>query len=122
VQNTFLIGPTEEVKKCLQASANGQSVSSTQPFREAQRFVDLSLPLTSLTFTNDARGAVAFLDALSHEPRSAFSTNAAAIAESSKTLPLAMTAVVVRQGALEWTGRSSFGVAGLIATELLQGK
>ncbi|HYW70173.1 MAG TPA: hypothetical protein VE961_04020 [Pyrinomonadaceae bacterium] len=122
VQNSFLIGPADEVRKCLQARVDGQSLSSTQPFREAQRFVDVSLPLISLTFSDDSRSAVAFVDALSHQPRSAFSVNAAAIAASSQKLPLAMTAVVMRQGSLEWTSRSSFGVAGAIATELLQAK
>jgi hypothetical protein len=122
VQNTFLIGPADDVKRCLQARADGRSLSSTQPFREAQRFVDVSLPITSLTFSDDAHSAVAFVDALGHQPRSAFSTNAAAIAESSNKLPLAMTAVLLRQGSLDWTSRSSFGVGGAIATELLQGK
>lgn len=121
-QNSFLIGPGEQVRRCLQARANGESVSSTHPFRQAQRFVDLTVPLTVLTFTNDSRNAVSFVEAFSRQPRSAFSTNAAAIAEVSKTLPLAMSAVVVRQGTFEWTSRSSFGIGGSIVTELFPGK
>ena len=121
-QNSFLIGPGEQVRRCLQARANGESISSTHPFRQAQRFVDLTVPLTVLTFTNDSRNAVSFVEAFSRQPRSAFSTNASAIAETSKTLPLAMSAVVARQGSFEWISRSSFGVGGAIVTELFPGR
>ena len=121
-QNSFLIGPGEQVRRCLQAQANGELISSTQPFRQAQRFVDISLPLTALTFTNDSRNAVSFVETFSRRPRSAFSTNAPAIAEASKTLPLAMSAVVLRQGSFEWSSRSSFGIGGAIVTELFSGK
>jgi hypothetical protein len=120
--NYFLIGPGDQVRRCLQARTKGESVSSTQPFRQAQRFVDVSQALTVLTFTNDARAAVSFVDAFSHQPRSAFSTNAAAIAQASQSLPRAMSAVVIKEGRLEWTSRSSFGIGGAIATELLPGK
>jgi hypothetical protein len=121
-QNNFLIGPGEQVRRCLQARARGESVSSTQPFRQAQRFVDVSQPFAVLTFTRDARAAVSFVDALSHQPRSAFSTNAAAITQASESLPLAVSAVIIKEGRLEWTSRSSFGIGGSIATELLPGK
>ncbi len=118
-ENKFLIGPDEHVRHCLQARMNGESISSTRTFREAQRFVDVSLPLSVLTFTNDSRAAVSFVDAWSRQQRSAFSTNAAAIAETSQALPMAMSAVVVKPGRVEWTNRSSFGIGGAIAAELL---
>jgi hypothetical protein len=122
LENNFLIGPGEQVRRCLQTRAKGESVSSTQPFREAQRVVDVSQPLTVLTFANDSRAAVSFVDSFSHQSRSAFSTNAGAINQASQSLPLAMSAVVVKEGRLEWTSRSSFGIAGAMATELLPAK
>jgi len=110
------------VRRCLQAGANGESISSTRSFREVQRFVDITVPLTVLTFTNDSRNAVSFVESFSRQPRSAFSTNATAIAEASKSLPLAMSAVVVKQGSFQWTSRSSFGIGGIVITELFPGK
>ncbi|HYX30659.1 MAG TPA: hypothetical protein VE863_19135 [Pyrinomonadaceae bacterium] len=121
-QGSFLIGPGEQVRRCLQARVSGESISSTRAFREAQRSVDLSLPLTVLSFTNDSRSAVSFIDAFSQQPRSSFSENADAISQASQALPLAMSAVVVKQGSLEWTSRSSFGIGGAIATELFPQK
>jgi len=84
--------------------------------------VDISLPLTAVAFTNDSRAAVSFVDAFSHESRSAFSTNAAAISEASNALPLAMSALIVKEGRFEWTSRSSFGIGGALATNLLPEK
>jgi len=121
-QNNFLIGPGDQVRRCLQTRTKAESLSSTQPFRQSQRFVDVSQPLMVLTFTKDSRVAVSFVDAVSHQPRSAFSTNASAIAQASQSLPLAMTAVVIKEGRLEWTSRSSFGIGGAITTELLPRK
>jgi hypothetical protein len=121
-QNSFLIGPGEQVRRCLVIHNKGESVSSTQPFRQAQRFVDISQPLTVLSFSQDSRAAVSFIDAFSNQPRSAFSTNAAAIAQASQSLPLAMSAVIVKEGRLEWTSRSSFGVGGALVTQLFPGK
>jgi hypothetical protein len=122
LQNSFLLGPGEDVRRCLQAYANAQSISSTQPFRQAQRFVDVSLPLTAVTFTNDSRAAVSFVDAFSHEDRSAFSSKAAAISEAANALPLAMSALTVKEGRFEWISRSSFGIGGAVATSLLPEK
>jgi hypothetical protein len=122
LQNSFLLGPGEDVRRCLQAYANAQSISSTQPFRQAQRFVDVSLPLTAVTFTNDSHAAVSFVDAFSHEDRSAFSSKAAAISEAANALPLAMSALTVKEGRFEWISRSSFGIGGAVATSLLPEK
>jgi sarcosine oxidase delta subunit len=121
-RGSFLIGPGEQVRRCLQAQTNGESISSTHSFRQAQTFVDLTVPITVLSFSNDSHNAVSFIEAFSRQPRSAFSTNAAAIGEASKTLPLAMSAVVVRQGSFDWTSRSSFGIGGGIVSELFPGK
>lgn len=122
VQNSFLLGPGEEVRRCLQAYTNGQSISTTPAFRQSERFVDVSLPLTAVTFTNDSRAAVSFVDAFSNQARSAFSTNASAISEAANALPLAMSALIVKEGKFEWTSRSSFGIGGAVATGLLPEK
>jgi len=121
-QNNFLIGSGEQVRRCLRASASSESIASTQPFRKSQRFVDVSLPLTALTFTNDSRTAVAFVEAFSQQSRSAFSTNAVVIDKASNALPLAMSALLVKEGSFEWTSRSSFGIAGAIIAQLMPEK
>jgi hypothetical protein len=122
LENSFLLGPGDDVRRCLQAYSSAQSISSTPPFRQAQRFVDVSLPLTSVTFSNDSSAAVSFVDAFSHDGRSAFSTNAAAISEAANGLPLAMSALLVKEGRLEWTSRSSFGIGGTVVAGLLPEK
>src|SRR5260370_36568634 len=50
VGNRFLIGPAEQLRTCLQPSTQGQSLSSIDAFKRAQKLVDVSLPIIFLTF------------------------------------------------------------------------
>ena len=122
VANSFLIGPGEDVRRCLQARTSSQSALSSDSFRQAQKIVDVSLPLTAVTFTNDSRAAISFTEAFSSQPRSIFSTNAPAIDQGAHMLPLAVSVLMVKNGSIDWTSRSSFGIGGSIATLLFPEK
>ncbi|HMJ24712.1 MAG TPA: hypothetical protein VK475_02755, partial [Pyrinomonadaceae bacterium] len=87
--NQFLIGPEDAVRRCLQAKA--QSLTSTEAFRKSQRLVDVSLPLSIVTFVKDQHAAISFVEVFSEQQRSAFSTNANAIEEASRSLPYAVS-------------------------------
>ena len=122
VANSFLIGPGEDVRRCLQARASSQSILSSDLFRQAQRIVDVSLPVTAVTFTNDSRAAISFVEAFSSQQRSTFSTNAPAIDQGAHMLPLAVSVLMVKNGSLDWTRRSSFGIGGSLATQFFPEK
>ncbi|MFN2577577.1 MAG: hypothetical protein ABR607_07800 [Pyrinomonadaceae bacterium] len=122
VANNFLIGPGEDVRRCLQARASSQSVLSTDSFRQAQKIVDVSLPLTAVSFTNDSRAAISFVETFSAQSRSTFSANAPAIDQAGRTLPLAVSVLIVKNGSLDWTSRSSFGIGGSLVTQLFAEK
>jgi len=117
--NHFLIGPADAVRRCLQAKT--QSLTSIEAFRKSQRLVDVSLPITALTFTNDQHAAISFVELFSQHERSAFSTNATAIDEASRSLPFAVSVVILKDAGLEWTSRSSFGLAGSLLVTLTPG-
>ena len=119
IENSFLIGPGDLVRKCLQTRAGSDSVSSNDRFRKSQPLVDVSLPLISVTFTDDQQAAISFVEAFSDHDRPAFATNAAAIEAATASLPFAASASLLKGQSLEWTSRSSFGVAGSLATELI---
>jgi hypothetical protein len=114
--NQFLIGPAEAVRRCLQAKA--QSVTSTDAFRKSQRLVDATLPLSVVTFVKDQHAAISFVEIFSQQERSAFSTNATAIDEASRSLPYAVSVVMLKDTELEWTSRSSFGLVGSLLVTL----
>ncbi|MDX6383715.1 MAG: hypothetical protein QOK48_1288 [Blastocatellia bacterium] len=114
--NQFLIGPAEAVRRCLQAKA--QSITSSDAFRKSQRLIDVSLPLSIVTFTKDQRAAISFVEVFSEQERSAFSTNAAAIEDASRSLPFAVSVVMLKDSGLEWTSRSSFGLVGSLLVTL----
>jgi len=118
VGNYFLIGPAEMVRRCLSAQSQKQSLSSTEPFRKSQNHVDVSLPMIALTFTKDQRSAISFVEAFSHQQRSAFATTGAEIDRATNTLPLAVSATILKESSLEWSARSSFGIGGLLASQL----
>ena len=114
--NQFLIGPADAVRRCLQAKA--QSLTSTDAFGKSQRLVDVSLPLSVVTFVKDQHAAISFVEVFSEQQRSAFSTNAPAIEAASRSLPYAVSVIMLKDSGLEWTSRSSFGLVGSLLVTL----
>lgn len=112
----FLIGPAEAVRRCLQAKP--QPITSSDAFRKSQRLIDVSLPLSIITFTKDQHAAISFVEVFSERERSAFSTNAGAIDDASRALPYAVSVVMLKDSGLEWTSRSSFGLVGSLLVTL----
>jgi hypothetical protein len=115
--NQFLIGPAEAVRRCLQAKA--QPLTSTDAFRKSQRLIDVSLPLSVVSFVKDQHAAISFVEVFSDHERSAFSANASAIEEASRSLPYAVSVVMLKDSGLEWTSRSSFGLVGSLLVTLM---
>jgi hypothetical protein len=116
--NHFLTGPAEAVRRCLEAKTQSKLLTATDAFRKSQRLVDLSLPITVLTFSNDQKTAISFVELFSEHERSAFSTSAPAIDQASRSLPFAVSVVILRDAGLEWTSRSSFGLLGSLLVTL----
>lgn len=114
--NHFLIGPAEAVRRCFQAKA--QPLTSSDAFRKSQRLIDVSLPLSVVSFVKDQHAAISFVEVFSERERSAFSTNAPAIEEASRSLPYAVSVIMLKDSGLEWTSRSSFGLVGSLLVTL----
>jgi len=116
--NHFLSGPAEAVRRSLQAKIQSNSLTSTDAFRKSQRLVDVSLPISVLTFSNDQHAAISFVEIFSEHERSVFSSSAPAIDEASRSLPYAVSVVILKDAGLEWTSRSSFGLVGSLLVTL----
>ena len=116
--NYFLSGPAEAVRRCLQAKTQSKLLTATDAFRKSQRLIDLTLPITVLTFTSDQKAAISFVELFSEHERSAFSTSAPAIDQASQSLPFTVSVVILRDVGLEWTSRSSFGLLGSLLVTL----
>ena len=119
VDNTFLVGPLELVRKCVQVTEATSSLSSNDRFRKAQQLVDVSLPLTSITFSDDQQSAISFVEALSKHDRPAFASNGLTIDASARSLPFAVSTASLKGSDLQWTSRSAFGLMGSLAAELI---
>ncbi len=116
--NQFLSGQAEAVRRCLQAKTQSKSLTFTDAFRKSERLVDISLPITVLTFSSDQHASISFVELFSEHERSAFSSSATAIDEASHSLPFAVSVVILKDAALEWTSRSSFGLVGSLLVTL----
>ena len=113
--NHFLTGTADTVRRCLQARAQSQSLASVAVYRRSQQLVDISLPIIALTFTDDRRAAISFVELFSTSERSAFSTNASNIDQASRSLPYAVSVTMLKESDFEWSSRSAFGVFGSLA-------
>jgi hypothetical protein len=116
--NYFLIGPADAVRRCLQTKTQSQSLTSTEAFRKSQRLVDVSLPITVLTFTKDQHAAISFVELFSDHERSTFSASAGAVDQASQSLPYAVSVTILKDAGIEWTSRSAFGLVGTLLVTL----
>ena len=121
VDNYFIIGPAEMVRRCLTSRAEGQSISSNESFRKARTAIDVSLPTFAITFTNDRGTAISFVEAFSNQQRSAFAAGTG-IDQVNRGLPMAVGIALLKGPNIEWSARSSFGIGGSLAAQLLPEK
>ena len=112
--NRFLIGPAEDVRICLEAKTQSQTPHSDDALRRSQQLVDTTLPMIAVTFTDDRKAAVSFVELFSEHERSAFSTEAEVINQASRKMPYAVAATLLKDKGFEWTSRSSFGLFGAL--------
>jgi len=112
----FLTGPADEVRRCVEAKAGGESIGRLAGFDRARSAVDMSLPIFSLSFADDRGSAISLVELFSKQERSAFSTNAAAIRDSAASLKYSASVITIKNDSVEWTARSSFGLVGSLLT------
>jgi hypothetical protein len=115
-ENHLLIGPAESVRRCLQVQS--QSITSIEGFRRSERLVDVSLPLTAITFKSDRQTAISFVELFSEHERPSFSTNANAVDQAARSLPYAVNVTMLKDNGFEWTSRSTFGLPGSLVIAL----
>ena len=116
VDKYFLSGPADKVRRCLEAKASGESIRTVSGFDRAQSSVDMSLSIFSLSFVDEHASAISLVELFSKQERSAFATNAAAIQKGAAELRYSAGVITIKNGSVEWTARSSFGLVGSLLT------
>ena len=117
IDNYVLLGPAEAVRRCLATATQSQSITSQESFRRAEKVLNVSLPFTVITFASDQRAAISFVEAFSRQERPAFATNAAQVDQAVSGLPYAVSVTLLKGSSIEWTSRSSFGLAGSLVAQ-----
>ena len=118
VDNYFLIGPEDAVRRCLATRSQKRTITSTDRFRRSAQLVDVSKRITAITLTSDQESAISFVEAFANEQRSPFASNGDSVRATTEALPYAVSASILKGSAIEWTLRSSFGVGGSILVQL----
>lgn len=116
IDRYFLSGPADEVRHCVEAKMANASIQSVSAFDRAQSSVDMSLPIFSLAYADDRGAAISFVELFSKEERSAFSTNPTTIQKAATSLKYSASVMTIKNGSVEWTARSSFGLVGSLVT------
>lgn len=112
----LLTGTADAVRKCLEASARKESIRAKAAFDKVRANLDVSLPVFSLTFSQDGSAAISFVELFSSQERSAFSTNSAAIQQGADSLTFSVSVAIMKDDTVEWSSRSSFGLLGALFT------
>ena len=116
IDKYFLTGPTDEVRRCIEAKIAGASIRTVSGFDRTQSSIDMSLPIFSLAYADDRASAISFVELFSSEQRSAFSTNPTAIQKAAASLKYSASVTTIKNGSVEWAARSSFGLLGSLLT------
>jgi hypothetical protein len=110
--DSFLMGPAESLRLCLQAKAQSQSITSNENFRRSEHLLDVSLPVIAATFTSNRQQAISFVELFSQHERPTFSNNAEGVEQALRSLPYAISVTMLKNDGFEWTSRSAFGLPG----------
>jgi len=121
VDNNLLIGSAVDVRRCLEARAQANSLVANDPFRRAQQMINPSARTTTLTFTSDESAARSFVLLFSPDRTATLSGRVAALSDLSRHRPYTVTATELGESGLEQTSRSSFGQLGALLVRLTGG-
>lgn len=61
VAGHLLMGPTQQIRRCLNARLRGQTLATDEAFQKAARSIEKQVPSNTVTYTSDSAAAQAFM-------------------------------------------------------------
>jgi hypothetical protein len=118
ISGRLLMGSAESVRRCLEARANGQTLSQAGRFREAARLAAMNGNANAITDTDDRGPARAFVTAIATQGGASVKAfNAGEFMRALDQIPYAVSATRLSEGGFERITRSSFGQFGTLAAQ-----
>ena len=116
IKGFLIMGRESNVRRCLAAQAQGQTLSASERYRQAQHRLFESAPAVT-TFSDDREPARAFINYFSKQKRSSdAAANAETYARAVNQLPLAVSESRFAEDGMERRTRSAFGNFGALVT------
>jgi hypothetical protein len=118
IAGRLLMGSAASVRRCLEARANGETLSQVSRFKESARLASMSGDANALTDTDDREPARTFVSAIAtQDGASVKAFNAAELMRALDQVPYAVSATRLAEGGFERITRSSFGQFGTLAAQ-----
>lgn len=122
IAGRLLMGPTERVRRCLEARARGETLESAPPFQKAAQIITTEPPANTITYTSDAVPAASLVGALSSQKgMRTGQPNEAELARALQDLSFAFSETRLVEGGFEKRTRSAFGQFGTLAAQFSPG-
>ncbi len=118
VSGHLLLGPKDNLRRCLTARQEGRTLGAAQDFRQALQRANAIGPTQVITLTDDFAASLNFISFISNQRGvRARAANEQELSQALGQLPFAVTETQMIEGGIERTTRSSFGQLGVLATQ-----
>jgi hypothetical protein len=118
VAGHLLLGPKDNLRRCLTARHEGKTLGGGQDFRQALQRANAIGPTQVITLTDDFAASLSFISFISNQRGvRARAANEQELSQALGQLPFAVTETQMIEGGIERTTRSSFGQLGVLATQ-----
>jgi hypothetical protein len=114
----LLMGPTQQVRRCLEARLGGVTLAVAPDFQSARRLLSDQAPANTVTYTSDSAPAQAFISSIAAQKEvRAGQPNEEELARALENLSFAVSRTRLVDNGFERKTLSSFGQFGLLAAQ-----
>lgn len=114
----LLMGPTAQVRRCLDAKARGETLAGASGFQKAFRLVESQSPANTLTYTSDSAPALTFISAIaSQKQMREGQPDEAELRRALSNLSFSVSETRLTESGYEKRTRSAFGQFGTLAAQ-----
>ncbi|MDX6693732.1 MAG: hypothetical protein QOF02_1335 [Blastocatellia bacterium] len=118
IMGRLLMGPTQHVRRCLEAQGRGETLAAAADFQKAARAIEGQAAANTVTYSSDAAPAHAFISAIAAQKAvREGEPNAIELSRALENLSFSASETRLVENGFEKKTRSSFGQFGTLAAQ-----
>jgi hypothetical protein len=118
IMGRLMMGPVEQLRRCLEARARGETLAAAADFQKAAHIVEKDAQSNAVTYTSDSRPASAFINVIAAQKAAREGEpNAVELQRMLDSLAYAASETRLVEGGFEKKTRSAFGQFGTLAAQ-----